>query len=726
MIQRLAIPCGRAARPGGVLASVALAALLLAALSLAGATGPASPASAAVMTGSARSAAAAVTAGPTTPSLSCPTTPYGVTETLATYGSPANGQALDLDEYQPVGDPQAHVPGVILVHGGGWAEGNFTKQAGDSLTTIGDCLAENGFDAFSVDYALSVGGNGSFPENLQDINEAIGWVKAHVSNLNTAQMFILGTSAGGNLAALAGENAMGYQDGLLGVITQSGPADLTAAGMGCASAANCKAGSPGATIEKYLGCLDNSSATCTLYFQDGTTQTVPAATAYADASPTASLSATVPAPPYLVANSSDEAIPLAQATDLTQQLNAQCTATKAATSDQLVVLPGDQHALTYSDILAGPMLSFLNAVLAGSLPKNCATATPLTGASMAYDANASAKTAILFGGCCTAAAKVSGTTQSFNTTTGAWTPVKITGSAPVPRLGASFGYDPTSGDLVLFGGEYLPGGSAQPVALNDTWELSYQASTNTGTWTQVGGSGCLSTCTGAPPARYGGAADQAPRNEGLVLFGGENMLTATQSGAPLADGDTWLWNGTWTKLTPTGSPPPRYGATLSDDGGHNTDVLFGGDDATSSCDASCLALLNDTWTLTFNTATGAWTWANKGTAPAGLTPRDFAAGASAINSSVTGAVLFGGMSGSTGTNVNSDQVLGDTWTWNGANSTWAQACTSCTVTPPPAIGAAIAYHRANVEDLLYGGYSDTGAPAAPSTTWIWTANWAAG
>src|SRR5690242_10052235 len=470
MIQRQAILCCRAALPGAAVAAVAVAAL-----SLAGAVA-AGPASAA---GTAPAAGSVSAAAPATPSLSCPTTPYGVTETLATYGSPANGQALDLDEYQPVGAPQAKVPGVILVHGGGWAAGNFTKEAGDSLTTIGDCLAENGFDAFSVDYALSVGGNGSFPENLQDINEAIGWVKTHVSNLNTAQMFILGTSAGGNLADLAGENAMGYQDGLLGVITQSGPADLTAAGMGCASAANCKAGSPGATIEKYLGCYDNSAATCTLYFQDGTKQAVPAATAYADASPTASLSATVPAPPYLVANSSDEAIPLAQATDLTQQLNAQCTATKAATSDQLAVLPGDQHALTYSDILAGPMLSFLNAVLAGTLPKNCATAAPLTGTSMAYDANASAKTAILFGGCCTAAAKVSGATQSFNTTTGAWTSVKITGSAPVPRLGGSFGYDPTSGDLVLFGGQYLPGGSAQPVVLNDTWELSYQASTNT-------------------------------------------------------------------------------------------------------------------------------------------------------------------------------------------------------------------------------------------------------
>jgi hypothetical protein len=57
---------------------------------------------------------------------------------------------------------------------------------------------------------------------------------------------------------------------------------------------------------------------------------------------------------------------------------------------------------------------------------------------------------------------------------------------------------------------------------------------------------------------------------------------------------------------------------------------------------------------------------------------------------------------------------------------WVQACASCTVTPPPALGAAIAYHRANVEDLLYGGYSDAGSPAAPRTTWIRTSKWAVG
>ena len=48
------------------------------------------------------------------------------------------------------------------------------------------------------------------------------------------------------------------------------------------------------------------------------------------------------------------------------------------------------------------------------------------------------------------------------------------------------------------------------------------------------------------------------------------------------------------------------------------------------------------------------------------------------------------------------------------------------MTPPPTIGGAIAYHRADVEDLLFAGYSDTGSPAAPRTTWIWTSKWAAG
>src|SRR5215471_438751 len=79
------------------------------------------------------------------------------------------------------------------------------------------------------------------------------------------------------------------------------------------------------------------------------------------------------------------------------------------------------------------------------------------------------------------------------------------------------------------------------------------------------------------------------------------------------------------------APAPRLGASFGYDPTSGDLVLFGGDNATSSCEASCLALLNDTWTLTVNNRIGTWTWAKKAAAPAGLTPRDFPAVASATN-----------------------------------------------------------------------------------------------
>jgi hypothetical protein len=366
------------------------------------------------------------------------------------------------------------------------------------------------------------------------------------------------------------------------------------------------------------------------------------------------------------------------------------------------------------------MLDFLNAVLDGTLPAGCATAAPLTGAAMAYDAG----TAILFGGCCTASGTVSGATERFDAATGSWQPMTISGNSPPPRLGAAFGYDPTSDDLVLFGGEYLPGGSAQPQTLNDTWELSYDAATKTGTWTQVDGTGCLDTCPGAPLPRYGAAAAQAPGGQGLVLYGGENLITAKQTGFPIAYGDTWLWaNGTWTQLSPAGSPDPRYGATLAYAGPQaGTDVLFGGSDPDSGCTVDndgCLNLLNDTWTLAYDQGTGNWTWAEQGSAPAGLVPRYFAAAATAAGTPAGGVVLFGGLTGTSEPAVNTEQLLADTWTWNSASSTWTQSCPACSTTPPPSFGASMAYQQNDDQDPLYGGYTDLTAPAAPATTWIW-------
>jgi acetyl esterase/lipase len=720
-------------RPGW---RVAAATGVLTALSLAVAPLAASASGAAAVATSA-GRAAAVKPASTLPT--CPSTQYSYTETREAYGTSTDGQGLDVDEYLPAksasgSEPPPTVPGVVMVHGGEWIEGNFeggegtSTTAGDGLSALAECFAENGYDAFSIDYALTGSFDGvselSFPQNLQDIQSAITYVKANAGNLETSKILILGQSAGGNLAALAGENAMGISDGLAGVLSQSGPTDLTALGNGCTNTATCPAGSVGGIVHNYLGCYATSTS-CTLQYTNKTT-TVSGQAAYGDASPASQLSATVPAPPFLLFNSSDEIIPLAQGTGMAQALSNQCTATKGTTSTELVAVPGDQHASTYTDIVSGPELDFVNAVTGGTLPGGCTIASPLTGASVAYDAAAGAKSLIGFGGCCTASGTLTGTTEVYKASTGTWKPVTITGTAPPARLGATFGWDQTSGDLVLFGGEYLPGGTAQPEALNDTWELSYTASTDTGTWTQVDtGTGCPTACPGAPAARYAAGADEAPRDQGLVLFGGESVVPADQAGAPATYGDTWLWNGTsktWTALNPAGASgvDPRYGQVLAYYGPKNLDLMFGGNQgaSTSFCNknGSCLDPLNDTWELTYNATAGTWAWTSAGTAPGGLLARVFAAGAS----SATGVTIFGGLNGSGNTGgVVSEQLLGDTWTWS-STSGWSQPCNPCSPAPPPGDGPAMAYQRAAAEGFLYGGYTDTAPPAAPASTWIWT------
>ena len=164
----------------------------------------------------------------------------------------------------------------------------------------------------------------------------------------------------------------------------------------------------------------------------------------------------------------------------------------------------------------------------------------------------------------------------------------------------------------------------------------------------------------------------------------------------------------------------RYGAVLAYDGPSNTDVLFGGNNAASvsyctNNSASCLDPLNDTWKLTYSSTAGTWAWASGGTAPAALLPREFATGAS----NPAGVTIFGGLNGSgTGGSVNSEQLMGDTWTWS-SSAGWTQPCNPCTPAPPANAAAAMAYQRASKEDTMFGGYTDTTPPAASATTWIW-------
>lgn len=106
----------------------------------------------------------------------------------------AGDWSLKLDLHRP---QAANPPLVVYVHGGAWRAG--TKSDVPVAT-----LLEHGFAIASVDYRLST--QARFPAQIHDIKAAIRFLRANASQLrvNTDKIAIVGSSAGGHLAALVG------------------------------------------------------------------------------------------------------------------------------------------------------------------------------------------------------------------------------------------------------------------------------------------------------------------------------------------------------------------------------------------------------------------------------------------------------------------------------------------------------------------------------------------
>ncbi|MFN0080294.1 MAG: alpha/beta fold hydrolase [Prosthecobacter sp.] len=110
-------------------------------------------------------------------------------------------------EYARVGDlslkldlhrPQAtNPPLIVYVHGGAW-------RAGSKSDVPIAKLLDHGFAIASVDYRLST--QAVFPAQIHDIKAAIRFLRAksELFHLNTSRIAIIGSSAGGHLAALVG------------------------------------------------------------------------------------------------------------------------------------------------------------------------------------------------------------------------------------------------------------------------------------------------------------------------------------------------------------------------------------------------------------------------------------------------------------------------------------------------------------------------------------------
>ena len=107
------------------------------------------------------------------------------------------GESLALDAYLPAA-PGLH-PAVILIHGGYW-------QAGDkeSHARLGEWMAEHGYAAFAINYRLAP--DFPFPAAVADVQCAVAWVREHAAeyDVDPDRIALMGTSAGGHLAALAG------------------------------------------------------------------------------------------------------------------------------------------------------------------------------------------------------------------------------------------------------------------------------------------------------------------------------------------------------------------------------------------------------------------------------------------------------------------------------------------------------------------------------------------
>ena len=160
--------------------------------------------------------------------------PAGV-ETRGDVSYLPEGRKEKMDLYLPKNRPAGTLsPAVLLIHGGGWTGGD-KRQARE--IEIGSTLAENGFIAASINYAMK--SEGKYPLNLQDCKNGIRYLRAHAKELGIDQnkIAVLGGSAGGHLALMVGYTSgdaslaptspyPGFTDNVSAVIDMYGVTDI--------------------------------------------------------------------------------------------------------------------------------------------------------------------------------------------------------------------------------------------------------------------------------------------------------------------------------------------------------------------------------------------------------------------------------------------------------------------------------------------------------------------
>ena len=268
------------------------------------------------------------------------------------------------------------------------------------------------------------------------------------------------------------------------------------------------------------------------------------------------------------------------------------------------------------------------------------------------------------------------------------------GTVPPGRDRHSMVWDPGRERVVLFGGRASEGvacGWYEDEDCSDTWEWDGDD------WQQVGPSG-------VEHVAYGSLAFDA--DEGRVL------LFGTKSG----EGEAWLevleWDGTaWLTLSPAGATPARRKLpALAHDARRERTVLFGGNAASASvCGFPLSTLCRDTWEWDGST----WARLRPGTIP----PARFGPGVA--YDARRGVVVVSGGCGAGGSYASCDELLDDTWVWDGES--WEARGSG----PPARAFHALAWDAARETVVLFGGLGEAAGAcgeedsALCSDTWEW-------
>ena len=107
------------------------------------------------------------------------------------------GRDLHCDVYRPAG-VEAGAPAVLLVHGGGWRNGDRTQLRG-----YGILLGRAGYVCVASEYRLIP--EAPWPAQIHDVKAALRWMRANADDLgiDPDRIAIEGNSAGAHLALLA-------------------------------------------------------------------------------------------------------------------------------------------------------------------------------------------------------------------------------------------------------------------------------------------------------------------------------------------------------------------------------------------------------------------------------------------------------------------------------------------------------------------------------------------